>query len=167
MEEQQIIVDEIKLYFHKHRFCVAYIYGPPQTGKSMVGILVASQLGGVFCNTLKPWQPGDSLGMLYTDVEPKVNKPLVIVFDEFDSTILRIHENTIQPHKHLPTSIIDKSGWNHTLDEIQRGMYQDVILILTSNKSPDFINALDTSYIRQGRVDKTFSMVKIIERTFT
>lgn len=166
VKEQQDIVDEIKLHFQKHRYCVAYIHGPPQTGKSMVGLLLASELEGVFCNTLKPWQPGESLGMLYTDVEPKQNKALIIVFDEFDSTLMRIHENAIQPHKHIPVSIMDKSGWNHTLDEIQRGMYQDVILILTSNKSPEFINALDTSYIREGRVDKIFSMDKIIQRTF-
>jgi hypothetical protein len=44
------------------------------------------------------------------------------------------------------------------LDEIQRGMYPNIILLLTSNKTPDFIRSLDPSYIRDGRVDLTFEM---------
>jgi hypothetical protein len=42
------------------------------------------------------------------------------------------------------------------LDEIHIGMYPHMILLLTSNKSPEFIRELDPSYIREGRVDLTF-----------
>ena len=46
------------------------------------------------------------------------------------------------------------------LDTIQRGMYPNIILIMTSNRGPEFINSLDTSYIRKGRVDLTFEMTE-------
>ena len=39
------------------------------------------------------------------------------------------------------------------LDEIQRGLYPHLIIIMTTNKNPEFINNLDPSYLREGRVD--------------
>ncbi len=86
---------------------------------------------------------------------------MVIVFDEFDSALIKIHEG-IPPHNKMPIAVTDKPGWNHMLDEIQRGMYQDIVLILTSNRGPDFIHSLDESYIRKGRVDLTFGMTKTL-----
>jgi hypothetical protein len=44
------------------------------------------------------------------------------------------------------------------LDEIQRGMYPHLIMLLTSNKGPEFIQSLDPSYIRKGRVDITVEL---------
>jgi hypothetical protein len=123
----------------------------------MVGILVANEFSSYFCNTLKPWQPGDTIGILLTEVEPTPQKPLILVFDEIDLTLTRIHKG-IPPHKECPISVSDKSGWNHMLDSIQRGMYPNLILILTSNRSPEFIEELDPSYIRKGRVDLIFEM---------
>ena len=32
-------------------------------------------------------------------------------------------------------------------------MYPNTILLLTSNRGPEFVRALDPSYIREGRVD--------------
>jgi hypothetical protein len=64
----------------------------------------------------------------------------------------------------VPIIVPDKSGWNNMLDTIQRGMYPNLILIMTSNRGPEFINSLDPSYIRKGRVDLTFEMtVSLIE----
>jgi len=160
--EQAEVVASIVEHHKTHRHTVVYLHGPPCTGKSMIGVLLANELGGVFCNTLKPWQPGDTIGLLHSEVEPTPSKPLIIVFDEFDSALIKIHEG-IPPHKNLPTAVSDKPGWNLMLDEIQRGMYQDMILIMTSNRGPDFIHSLDKSYIRAGRVDLTFAMTKTIE----
>jgi hypothetical protein len=44
------------------------------------------------------------------------------------------------------------------LDEIDRGMFPHLVLVLTSNRDPAFIRALDPSYIREGRVDLTFAV---------
>jgi hypothetical protein len=41
-------------------------------------------------------------------------------------------------------------------------MYPNIILIITSNRGPKFIESLDPSYIRKGRVDVTFEMTKSI-----
>jgi hypothetical protein len=46
------------------------------------------------------------------------------------------------------------------LDDIQRGLYPHLILILTSNKHPSFINDMDTSYLRERRIDKIFHLEK-------
>jgi len=160
-QPQEAIVETIVAHQRKCRHTVVYLHGPPRTGKSMIGILVANEFGGSFCNTLKPWQPGDSLGTLHSEVEPKFNKPLIVVFDEFDSALNKIHVG-IAPHPKIPTSVADKPGWNHMLDEIQRGMYPDLILIITSNKGPEYIASLDPSYIREGRVDMIFEMKEVL-----
>jgi hypothetical protein len=39
------------------------------------------------------------------------------------------------------------------LDDICSGLYPFMIMILTSNSTPDQIDELDSSYIREGRVN--------------
>jgi hypothetical protein len=159
--QQAAIVADIIAHHKKFRHTVVYLHGPPCTGKSMIGVLVANEFGSSFCNTLKPWQPGDTLGTLHSEVEPKFMRPLVLVFDEFDTALTKIHTG-IAPHPKIPIVVADKPGWNHMLDEIQRGMYPDLILIITSNKGPDYIRSLDPSYIREGRVNMIFEMTEVL-----
>jgi len=154
---QKQIVTEIIDDYMKRKHTVSYIYGNPGTGKSMIGLLIANEFSSYFCNTLKVWQPGDTLGLLLTEVEPTPQKPLIVVMDEFDLIIEKIHLG-LPLHKNIPIAVHDKSGWNHMLDSIQRGMYPNIILILTSNRGPDFIELMDPSYIRKGRVDLRFEM---------
>lgn len=150
--EQEAIIESIRKLHVKQEHSVVFLHGPPGSGKSLVGILLANSYKGSYCNTLKPWQPGDTIANLYADVEPTAEAPLILAFDEFDGALIKIHSG-IEPHKNLPIQVADKAGWNQMLDEIQRGMYPHLILLLTSNRGPEFINALDTSYIRKGRVD--------------
>lgn len=154
---QDAIIQRIKEHQAQRQHTVVYLHGPPGSGKSLVGILLTYEYKGSYCNTLKPWQPGDTLSQLYSEVEPTLESPLILVFDEFDSALLHIHEG-IQPHKNLPIQVPDKAGWNQMLDSIQRGIYPHLILILTSNKPPSFIRSLDPSYIREGRVDITVEL---------
>jgi len=157
--QQGKIVSAIIDDYIKRRHTVVYIHGNPGTGKSMIGILVANEFASHFCNTLKPWQPGDTLGVLLSEVEPTPQKPLILVFDEIDLTLMKINKG-IEPHKNIPIVVADKHGWNNMLDSIQRGMYPNIILILTSNRGPEFINTLDSSFIRRGRVDLIFEMTE-------
>jgi hypothetical protein len=46
-----------------------------------------------------------------------------------------------------------KIDWNAFLDKFDMEYYPNIILILTSNKSIDYFNKLDSSYFRNGRVD--------------
>ena len=159
MGQQASVVKALIEHQKKRRHTVAYIHGPPGTGKSMIGLLVANEMEGAMCNTLRPWQPGDMLSGLVTEAEPTPSKPLIIMMDEVDSVLVKINEG-IPLHKNIPIATPDKQGWNHMLDEIQRGMYPDVMLIMTGNSTPDTIKAIDPSYIRAGRVDLIFEMTE-------
>lgn len=150
--EQMTIIEAIEEQHRRVGHTVALLHGPPGTGKSMLGILLASRLDGCYCNTLRPWQAGDSLAGLYAEVEPTAQKPLILVFEEIDGALLAIHAG-VPPHKSIPITVADKAGWNRFLDEIGRGMYPHLILLLTTNRSPEFIRSMDPSYIRDGRVD--------------
>jgi hypothetical protein len=149
-ENQKPILDKITTQYKKHGHTVVYLHGPPGTGKSVMGLLLVKELGGIYCNTLKPWQPGDTIGELYSEVEPTEDKPLIIVFDEFDTALSRF---PIPEHHKIPISVPDKVGWNRMMDEIHWGLYPHVVLLLTSNRTPQFIENLDPSYIRKGRID--------------
>ena len=151
-EEQSIVLKQLIDAYYTKSNLVAFLHGPPGTGKSMLGIMLASKLNGSYCNTLRPWQPGDSLGCIYSEVEPTSAKPLIIALDEIDTALAAIHSG-IPAHKQMPISVQNKTGWNHMLDEIGRGLYPHMILLFTSNLGPVYVNGLDYSYMREGRVD--------------
>lgn len=157
--EQSDIIDAVCAHHAKHGHTVVYLHGPPGSGKSMVGVMLAQRLGGGYCNTLKPWQPGDTLANLYAEVDPTAAAPLVLVFDEFDGALMSIHHG-IPAHKAIPISVADKAGWNKFFDEIDRGMFPHLLVVLTSNRDPAFFRAIDPSYIRDGRVNLTFALSK-------
>jgi hypothetical protein len=154
---QQTIIDKSIENMKETSHTVMYLWGPPGTGKSMIALFLANQTKGIYCNTLRPWQPNDSIDSVYSEAEPTKENPLILVFDEFDYAITKIHEG-IQDHKHLPIQVQNKAGWNRMLDEIQRGMFPHLYLILTSNKSPEYFNKLDPSYLREARVNLTFEV---------
>jgi len=154
---QTAIIAEIKQHQAIHGHTVVYLHGEPGKGKSIIGVLLTDSYKGSYCNTLKPWQPGDCIAGLYSDVEPTASAPLILAFDEFDGPLMRIHVG-IPAHAKLPIQLQDKASWNQMLDEFHIGMYPNMILLLTSNKSPSFISDMDPSYIREGRVDLIFEI---------
>ena len=48
---------------------------------------------------------------------------MILVFDEVDIILNRIHGNNIERHKHIPIEIYDKTSWNRFMDEINLGLY--------------------------------------------
>ena len=156
-ENQCKIIASIKREYEMKNHCVAMIHGEPGAGKSYIGLLLATELKSSYCNSLRPWQPGESLNILWSEIEPTKSKPLVLVFDEFDGPLELIH-NRIPCHNKVPIAVQDKQGWNRMLDDFSRGMFPHVILLLTTNKSPDYFSQLDKSYIRPGRVDSIFQL---------
>jgi len=151
-EEQTSVLNEITKHYDKKKQSIVFLHGNPGSGKSMIGILLAKHYNGIYCNTFNPYQPNDILGNLYLDADPNETKPLIVVLEEIDIALLKIHEG-IPLHKYLPISINNKTTWNQFMDNIQLGLYPNIILLLTSNKNPKFINDLDTAYLREGRVD--------------
>ena len=160
--EQAAILDRIKETYASKGRGVFYIHGPPCTGKSYISLFLAEYYNGYYCNSFSPWEPGDSLSNLTDEVEVAKEKPVIVAFDEVDVAIHQIH-NEIPSHKNVPTLIRDKTGWNRFLDNFQRGISPYVIIIMTSNKAPDFIDSFDLSYLRMGRIDEIFELKQKIE----
>ena len=157
--EQRGLLTTICAQFARTGHVVVYLHGPPGSGKSMMGPLLARELGATYCNSLRPWQQGNSLGELHADVGASDAHPLVLVFDEFDVALTRIHEGLVtEIGSKGPIHITDKSTWNRFLDDIGRGLYPYIILLLTSNKTPTMIQSMDPAYIRKGRVDIVMEM---------
>lgn len=156
--EQKEIITEILDQYKKNNSTVTMIYGPPGSGKSMLSYLLADELKANYINTFTPWEPGHFMAELYSYVDPSEEKPLVISFDEFDITLKKIHAGIPNEGKEYRASITSKSTWNHFLDEINRGMYPYIIIVLTSNISPHEIKSMDPSYIRPGRVDSIYEL---------
>lgn len=156
-------VNKIQEFYQKNKYCVVLLHGDKGTGKSMIPLLLAKTLTAEkcevnFCDTFKPTDPGDNFTSLYNNINPSKESPLIVVLEEFDITINLLHYNKVVTHKYIPTHVMDKPTWNQFLDRFDRKYYLWVILVLTSNVSPIIIESLDSSYIRDGRVNLTFGI---------
>jgi hypothetical protein len=56
----------------------------------------------------------------------------------------------------MPTLIHNKTSWSTFLDDMV--FYKGVILVLTSNTSKKDIDKIDSSYLRDGRIHKSYNM---------
>lgn len=171
-EQQSNIIKQIIEFYETNRYSVVLLHGEKGTGKSMIPMLLAKSLAEAnssnsqykvgFCDTFKPTDPGDSFVSLYNKVNPEKDSPLIVVLEEFDIMVHQIHYGKISNHKYIPTNITDKPSWNQFFDRFDRKYYPWTILVLTSNVSPGIIDSLDPSYIREGRVNQIFEVVKSI-----
>ncbi len=155
---QENHIKTITALYLKKKFAVALIYGKPGSGKSMISLLLAKQLKASYCDAFNPTDPADTLSLVYNTVCPSYDNPLVLVMEELDILINKVHHQLVQPHKAMPIQIKDKMECNQFFDKINRGFYPFLILIMTSNRTPNYIDELDPSYIRPGRVDLRLSM---------
>jgi hypothetical protein len=151
------LIDKIVGVVKEKESCVVLIHGLPGSGKSIISLLLAKQLNGSYCDAFNPTDPGDTFSLLYNTVDPTEDSPLVVIFEEVDKKILKIHEE-IPQHKNIPISVRDKGAWNLFFDKIDRGMYPHLVFIMTTNQDPTFITELDPAYIRPGRVDFIYHM---------
>lgn len=161
-EQTHIISDIISIFKKKGRATI-FLQGVSGAGKSTVGVLLAKELGGSFCHTFNPTSPGDTLHSIARDAEiaDEDGKPLVIVIEEVNTLIRAIHTNSIKLHKDMQTLVYNKSTYNTFLDDMI--LYQNIILIMTSNETKEELDALDPCYLRKGRIDAHYSMMKQIE----
>jgi hypothetical protein len=154
--QQNEIVDDICRIYKKVDRGVFFIHGVTGAGKSTIGLLVAKQLGGSFCHSFNPTDPGDTLHLLLLSTEPSEESPTIIVIEEIDTLIHQIHTGNIPRHKHITTLVNNKSSYNTFFDDLI--MYKHVIIIMTSNKDKSTIDALDPCYLREGRIHGNYSM---------
>lgn len=137
--------------FHAHGRHVALVCGPPGCGKTMLGVLVAKELGASLCKSFCPTDPGDTLACLYRRAEPSADKPLVLVFDEADVLLRAVHAQTIQRHPNVPIAVHNKATWNRFMDDTK--LWDNIVVLLTSNTPKEELDVLDASYLRAGRID--------------
>jgi len=161
--QQNIIDDILSVIRNKSsRSGTFFIYGEPGTGKSLLTLLLAKQIGAYYCDTWKPTDPGDNLSKVYSTVSPDDDKPLVLVLEECDRLIMNVLDGNVKPHLYIPIPMMDKSDWNSMLDKVtDLGFYPNLILILTSNVSRDDIHEKDASVLRDGRIDKAYHMKRM------
>lgn len=153
--QQQEVVDDILTIYNKQQRATLFIHGATGTGKSTIGYLLAKYTGGIYCHTFNPTDPGDCLTSLMLDIG-SIDVPLILVIEETDVILNSVHHDTIPRHVEMPTLIHNKSSWSTFLDDMV--FYKGVILILTSNTPKAEIDALDPSYLRKGRIHKSYTM---------
>lgn len=152
--QQKICMNKIIDKFNENNYVTVFINGSYGSGKSSIGLLLAKELNASFCKEIHFIEPNQMMSNLYNQVSPTKEKPLIIMLDEFDIIIEKIHDNNnIIPHKYLRTQVTNKIQWNTLLDDI-KFYYLNIIIILTTNLTrEEFISKYDESYIRKGRVN--------------
>lgn len=160
---QTKIINSIIQYYNINHNAIVLIYGPINTGKSMISLLLANKLKKYssinLIDTFNPTDPGDNFGKIYSKISPDINNPLIIVIDEIDIIICKLHNNYIKSHKDEPIQIKNKSEWNLFFDRFDRKLYPYVIFIMTTNKSFQYFDELDNSYFRNGRINLKFELI--------
>jgi len=162
-ETQQIIIDSEIEIFKKKDSAVFFVSGPCGRGKSMTAVFLAKALNATYCEDCTPWEPGDSIQSMFLDFQhdnQKSKRPLVVCFDEVDVVLEKICANKIPNNDSVQTNVRDKIGWNRLFSKIERGLFPGLIIVMTSNKTPEQIIAAvgDPSLIRKGRIDRFYTM---------
>ena len=156
-DSQSSAIKQILATYEANTHVVALLHGKAGGGKSMTGQFLCAQLLKTkksvhFCDTHMPYENCDNFDTFYNKISPTEDSPLVIVFEEVDGMVSNLHNKVVE-QKHFPIQIKNKTDWNSFLDKFDREIYPHVILLLTTNKSAQFFDELDPSYMREGRVD--------------
>ena len=157
-EHQESAINQIIDVYNEQSYCICLLYGEPGTMKSMTAQYLCKKMLETskevcFVDSFNPFEQGDNFASLYTRVNPSSDRPLIIILEEIDCNISKMHSGLIQINKYIPTQIKTKTDWNGFLDKFDRGLYPNVIIIMTTNKSISYFDELDPSYLRKGRVD--------------
>lgn len=161
--EQSRIIDSILSLKKKNQ--VILISGPPGSGKSFIADLLIKELlvnpktcfknceEVVYTYNFNPTIPNSYFSYIYLKTNPSEKKRLIVLIDEVDIILSKIFSGSITQNSKYPTEVYDKTTWNRFLDNFDRGYFPWVTLILTSNKPKRFIDDLDSSLLRNGRLD--------------
>ena len=160
LENQIPIINKICKAYDNNGFniCRSLIWGPPKKGKSFIGKLLANKYKSAYCFDLKLDSPGTQLLTLWETFKPEKEKPLIVQIDEYDILLKNIHEKNIK-HEHdwLKTMVYDKQSYNTFVSEYLICLPY-VIYLFTMNSSPEDINKMDNSFIRENRIDLIIEM---------
>jgi hypothetical protein len=157
-ETQEKAVTQIMTEYASRNYAVCLLHGKAGGGKSMTAQYLCAELlkskkAVHFCDTHAPYEHSDNFDTFYNRISPTEESPLILVFEEVDGMILNLHTQTIKQTEHHPIQIKNKTDWNSFLDKFDREIYPHIIIIMTTNKSDKWFDEMDTSYMRQGRVN--------------
>ncbi len=153
-EYQTNLFCNIMNFYKQNNYCKVFLSGNPGQGKTFFSYLMAQKLNCYLTDEYNPCDPGNSLDSIYYRAKKiSPNKPFIIVLDEVDILLSKIHDKTIIPHKNFKSEVHDKISWNQFLDKISYGLYPYIIMIIISNKTKKEIDLLDKAYLRKGRID--------------
>lgn len=152
--KQKNIIDQITQKLDDS--LVIFISGAPASGKTSIALLLALKLNGILCKSFSPSEPNNTLTNLLKTAKPTKKKPLILLLDEIDILINAVHTNTVELNSKIPTLIYDKRTYNQFFDDLF--LVNNMIVVMTSNVKKETIDNLDSSYLRQGRVNMYFEL---------
>jgi hypothetical protein len=155
--DQERAVNAMRRVLNRMGRCVAFVEGPPGTGKSTLASLLTASLGPCVCvSGLGFFDESTNLLAIMAKRYQLYKKYAVVAFDEVDAGIdagifATDSEKPLEAEK-------NKRKWNGFFDDVAVGMYPNAVVILTSNTSHDQISAVDASLLRGGRVNIVIKM---------
>tara|TARA_Y100000992_G_scaffold302085_1_gene274877 strand:+ start:5724 stop:6710 length:987 start_codon:yes stop_codon:yes gene_type:complete len=151
---QENLYQNIMKFYKKNNYCKVFLSGDPGMGKTFFAYLMAQRLNCYLTDQYNPTDPGNSLSTLYHRAKKvSSSKPLIIVLDEMDVLLEKLQKKEITPHKHYKIEVCDKLSWNHLMDKVSFGLFPYVIILCISNKKKSDLDKIDSSYLRNGRID--------------
>ena len=162
---QKFAIEKIAKNYNEKKYSTVLLYGVPGCGKSMVGILLAKHFLKTcskvnFVDSFCPSDPGDEFVSLYVKISPTEKSPMIVVLEEVDVLVDKMHTEQVKTHNDLPVSIKNKTDWNMFFDKFDRERFPFVIFIMTSNQHIQWFDKLDPAYFRDGRVNLKIEMKK-------
>lgn len=160
---QLAVINDILDIFNARGHACVYIHGDPGVGKSTIADLIAQFLHGCLVNRTLDLLCSEKNDLTYHHsciVEDKNYPAMVVAIDEVDIILDAVlaGQKPLASGKKRPVE--SKADWNAFLDDIDKGMYDSTIVIMTSNKTPETYHQVDASMLRTGRVDAFFHMSK-------
>lgn len=154
------IVENIKNLYREKRTnsVVVYIHGPPGSGKTSVGLIIAKEFKSHYYDGWKPLSEGHPFSGIYTSVTPDREQPLIIVINEIDTYISKLDNQ--EQVKDVERQFDGKADWNNFFDSVGMGLYPYVIIIATGNTPA---SKIDNSLMRPGRFDIVEELAQITD----
>lgn len=140
-------IEEYFINKTEKRKVIILISGPPGCGKSTFADILASKLKCYLVPLFDPTIPGDTITS-FTNYD----KPVITCINEVDE-IIKNFKNNMTVHKDFYSAVYDKKSWNNWLDNINKYYTSKIIIIMTTNKKIEELDAIDPSLFAPHRVN--------------